>query len=139
MSLPEQKIEESIFERCYSPYSKIKICARLTIRSPPQDQSYEYVYGVNVENASYGLTICAERSCIVSAISEGAPLNQAEEMTIQSTTLERVTPCGACLQFISEVFPPNFPIICIGTKEEKRYKLRDLLPHGFNIPESKGS
>jgi cytidine deaminase len=90
--------------------------------------------GANVENASYGLTICAERVAICNGITAG----HTQLISIAISTLNSdnkpvrcFKPCGACLQFIAEFGAPNTEIIIDG---DRTYTLRELLPHGFTLP-----
>ena len=90
--------------------------------------------GCNVENASYGLTICAERSAVFGAIAEGARAIVA--LALYTPTAKPVTPCGACLQVIAE-FGANVEIRCYcdGPDVEKSM-LRELLPASFALPDA---
>lgn len=84
--------------------------------------------GANVENASYGLTICAERSAVVSAISSGQRTIQAAAIAVEQG---RPSPCGACRQVLGE-FGKDFPVFLVagdGTVQETT--LRHLLPDSF--------
>ena len=113
---------------CYAPYSKIRVVAVLLT-----DRGV-YV-GVNIENASYGLTICAERVAIFKSVSEG--VRKFKKMLIYSPDVTPI-PCGACLQVLSEFADENFEILIasVGSRGEtlvKSYRLRDLLPLRFNI------
>ncbi len=124
----QEVIEEAkrIANNCYSPYSKIRVVACLVC-----DEGK--FWGVNVENASYGLTICAERSAIASAISNGA--KKFLWMLIYSPDIIPI-PCGACRQVIAEFVDGDFPII-VATGKEKisiyKYRLIELFPHSFCI------
>jgi cytidine deaminase len=84
--------------------------------------------GVNVENASYGLTICAERSAAVAAVTDGKRRFQAVAVAVEEG---KATPCGACRQFLRE-FGEDFPVFLVGsdgTVEET--SLGRLLPDSF--------
>ena len=111
-------------ERSYAPYSKFQVGAALLGKN---DVIYS---GVNVENASYGLTICAERSAIFGAISDGQ--RQFELIAIASPG--GVAPCGACRQVLHE-FAPDIKILLVDTSGEKQVaelSLNMLLPHAFS-------
>ena len=111
-------------ERSYAPYSKFQVGAALLGKN---DVIYR---GVNVENASYGLTICAERSAIFGAISDGQ--RQFELIAIASPG--GVAPCGACRQVLHE-FAPDIKILLVDTSGEKQVaelSLNMLLPHAFS-------
>ena len=110
-------------ETAYAPYSKFRVGAALLGEN---DVIYR---GVNVENASYGLTICAERSAVFNAISEGE--RQFDLIAIASPG--GVAPCGACRQVLHE-FAPDIKIFLVDTSGEKPVTelfLNVLLPHAF--------
>jgi len=85
--------------------------------------------GCNVENSTYGLTICAERTAIFKAISEGE--RKFNAIAIASDSPDYITPCGACRQIIFD-HCGEIDIICTNGKEEyKVFKTSELLPHAF--------
>ncbi|HEX6137654.1 MAG TPA: cytidine deaminase [Casimicrobiaceae bacterium] len=88
--------------------------------------------GCNVESASFGLTVCAERNAIFRAVAEGAKAIVA--LVLYTPTPEPVTPCGACRQVIAE-FGRGATIraICAGEKQGE-YTVEQLLPHRFALP-----
>jgi cytidine deaminase len=107
----------------HSPYSGLKVGAALRCRSG------EVFTGCNVENASYGLTLCAERVAAVKAVSAGQ--RSFEAIAIVSDQPQTLMPCGACRQFLQE-FAPDLRVVCEGTdgaREESR--LSELLPRAF--------
>lgn len=109
-------------EKAYSPYSKFKVGAAILTKSG------KVFTGCNVENASYGLTVCAERVAVFKALSEGE--RDFEAMAVCSEG--GAQPCGACRQVLHE-FAPELRIIlgdAHGT-ELSRNSLADLLPHAF--------
>lgn len=113
----------SVRDRSYSKYSKFKVAAAVEM----EDGS---VYnGVNVENASYGLTICAERAAIVNAISNG------DSKTIKKIAILNEDsypyPCGACRQFIYEFSNDCEIIVAKNTEDYKVYNIKELLPEVF--------
>ena len=114
---------ENLFNRCQSPYSKIKVVS--TLHTP--DKIYQ---GVNVESASYGLTMCAERNAIFSAISQGADLSTVKQIHIYSN-LDNITPCGACRQIMSEYLLPQTEVICHQVDRVDKFKVKELLPMVF--------
>lgn len=109
--------------QAYSPYSRIQVGAALLARDG------RVFTGCNVENASYGLTLCAERSAVMKAVSEGAREFTAIAIT---TSLEHaLMPCGACRQVLSE-FAPSLRVIVAGTKGARaEARLDELLPRAF--------
>ena len=105
-------------QNSYSPYSKIRIGSALLTNA-----GNIYV-GTNVENASYGLSICAERSAISNAISAGEKSFKA--IAIVSDFDKVITPCGACRQVLTE-FNPEMDIIVSNGKECKIFKANELI------------
>ena len=116
------KTAKRIIENSYSPYSGFKVAAALRTKSG------KIYHGVNIENASYGLTICAERVAIFKAVSEGN--RDIEELLVYTETDSPVPPCGACLQVMAE-FNPQMKIYLAYRRGVKEYNLKDLLPHQF--------
>jgi cytidine deaminase len=113
----------STLNHSYSPYSKFKVSALIRTRSG------KIFTGVNIENASYGLTVCAERVALFKAISEGE--KEFETLFIYTPTKEFTFPCGACLQVLREQ-TKELDIILINRQgEEKELKLSQLLPNPF--------
>lgn len=112
----------------YCPYSKFQVAAILVC-----NDGQEFV-GVNVENASYGGTICAERSSIVSAVSQGMTKGDLKEIHLIGGTAEDfVMPCGMCRQFMSEFMAQDFPVVVY--RADGTYKvvsMNDLLPYSFS-------
>ena len=107
----------------YSPFSKVKVgCAVLT-------QNNKIFSGCNVENISFGGTICAERTAILKAVSEGFQ----EFSVLYLYTKEQWAPCGMCLQVISEFFKPDALIILGSDNKEDIYQLKDLLPRTTDL------
>lgn len=107
----------------YIPYSKFAVGAALLAKSG------RIYTGANIENASYGLTICAERTAIVKAVSEGE--REFEAIAIAADTEKPVLPCGACLQVMAEFHVGR--VIIGNLTEEKEVSLSDLLPHNFTL------
>jgi cytidine deaminase len=107
----------------HSPYSKIEVGAALQARDG------QVFTGCNVENASYGLTLCAERVAMVKAISAGA--REFDAIAIVTNQAKTLMPCGACRQFLHE-FAPQLIVVCQGaTGPRQRAVLSDLLPRAF--------
>lgn len=118
------EVAEQALEKAYAPYSNFKVSAALLT----DDQ--RIFTGVNVENASYGCTICAERTACVKAVSEGAV--EFKSIAIVSNK-GAVSMCGICRQFLSE-FSLDMEVIT-GTDVEnlQSVKLRELLPDSFEL------
>lgn len=112
--------------RAYCPYSAFPVGAAVLTAEGA------IVSGCNVENASSGLTVCAERNAIARAVAEGAKAIVA--VAVYTPTPEPVTPCGACRQVIAE-FGRDAAIrsTCAGPSRAD-HTLAELLPHGFTLP-----
>ncbi len=112
-------------QAAYAPYSKFHVGAALL------DAAGRIHAGCNVENASYGLTICAERVAIVSAVAAGS----REFVALAVATPGGASPCGACRQFIAE-FAPELPILIVDAETGQLAEQTDLgklLPRQFNL------
>lgn len=120
------EIATEIRKNAYAPFSKFRVGAALLTA---EGKIYT---GVNVENSSYGATICAERTAFVKAISEGE--REFVALAISAGETEAL-PCGICRQFIYE-FAPEIAIITGTDKENINIRvLEDLLPMGFRLEE----
>jgi cytidine deaminase len=109
----------------YADYSHFKVGAAILTADG------KIFSGCNIENASYGLTICAERVAVFKAVSEG--YKGISALAIYSESKIPVRPCGACLQVLSE-FGKGIEILCFNSQGGKdKFKLNDLLPHGFTL------
>ncbi|UJR31516.1 hypothetical protein I4U23_019005 [Adineta vaga] len=127
---PSVELEELFREahlakhRAYCPYSKFRVGAAILTSSG------KIYSGCNIENASYPLTTCAERTAVVKAVSEGELSFQAIAIT-SDIEASFCGPCGACRQTIAE-FGLDIDIYLINPKNEcKMYKIRELLPLAF--------
>ncbi|MCV3753934.1 cytidine deaminase [Ureaplasma zalophigenitalium] len=123
---------QSIYEQlktlqthAYAPYSHYPVASIVKCEN-------NYYRGVNVENGSYGLTICAERNAIFQAIAHGEKKIEAIYL-ITNDNNNTGTPCGACRQVISEFMPPEQDVVVFnqdGTYQV--YTLKDLLPFSWS-------
>ena len=113
-----------LLERAYVPYSKFPVAALLI------DNNGKKYKGVNVENASYGLTLCAERNTITTAVTGG--MKKIKLLVITGNTPEPISPCGACRQVIRE-FSDKDTVIILANKDGKyeSTSLEKLLPYSF--------
>ncbi len=107
----------------YSPYSGFKVGAAVLTKAGA------IFSGTNVENMSFGLTICAERSAIVSALSSGVPSNEIRAIGITATG-DFFSPCGACRQFIHE-FGEDIVVVFPFGEETIVEPISQLLPYAF--------
>jgi homotetrameric cytidine deaminase len=107
----------------YSPYSRFRVGAALVLAGG------EIVAGCNVENASYGGTICAERTAFSAAV---AQFGKIQPSALVLVTEPQAVPCGLCLQVLAEFCSPDFPIY-LGTPKAlgPKVQLQDLLPRPF--------
>ena len=110
-------------ELAHSPYSKVKVGAALVAADG------QVFAGCNIENASYGLTICAERVAAVKAVSSG--VTRFTSIAIASNLDSPMMPCGACRQFLSEFAPDLFVVVQGKTGPRFQARLSELLPHPF--------
>jgi cytidine deaminase len=109
-------------DRSYAPYSRFTVGAALLTDGG-------IVRGANVENASYGLSICAERVAATAAVALGHRGIRA--LAVTSSAVDPVSPCGACRQFLYE-FNPDMVVVSEGTDGRRaRWLLSQLLPDGF--------
>lgn len=108
--------------RAYAPYSKFRVGAAL------ESVDGDVFLGCNVENASYGLTICAERAAVCAAVSAG--VTRFRRAVVVSDVDPPAAPCGACRQVLAE-FGLDLPIDGVGSKGVVRWRLSDLLPAAF--------
>ena len=110
--------------RAFAPYSEFRVGAALLA------EDGTVFTGCNVESASYGLTICAERVALVKGISEGRTRFVAVAVVADT---ERLTPpCGACRQLLWEFAPDATVTLANLTGLTAQYSMRELLPHGFD-------
>lgn len=124
----EQGIKEAVSasKNSYSPYSKFKVGASLELSDG------RFIKGCNVENMSYGLTICAERCALFKAYSEGITKDQIKAIYIYGETDEPISPCGACRQVVWELMDKNAKVVLISKSfTTKVMKVSDLLPYPF--------
>jgi len=112
-------------ENAFAPFSKFPVGAAL------EDASGHIHTGCNVENATYGLTICAERVAVFKAISEGA--RQFRRIAVAADTDALTPPCGACRQILWE-FCGDVEIQLVNPRGKiETYRLRELLPKPFDV------
>ena len=110
----------------YSPYSKFKVGACVLFED---GKTYT---GCNVENASYGLTLCAERTAIASAIADGQK-SKIFAIAIFSPNAKLCYPCGACRQWITEFCKDASVIVEDSQGNPQSISIKELLPHSFEL------
>lgn len=115
----------SAMAHAYAPYSKYHVGACIKTKDG------NFIPGVNIENASYGLTNCAERSAVFAAYSLGYRKEDIEMIAIVSDGEKLAAPCGACRQVLVELLEEDAPIILSNHKEEKVTNIKELLPMSF--------
>ncbi len=119
------KLAVGMLDRAYVPYSHFPVGAAL------ECEDGAVFTGCNIENASYGLTNCAERTAAFKAVSEGH--RSFRRIVIAGLSDDYCYPCGACRQVLYE-FGPDMEVVCLNKNgDAKRLNIRDLLPFGFDI------
>ena len=118
------KAAERAKKHSYSPYSKFRVGAAVLTTTG------KIIAGCNIENSSFGLTICAERTALFKAVSESEKKFKA--MAIVSDAKTFLPPCGACRQVIKDLAGDIDIVLSNGTGKTKIIKMADLLPLPFN-------
>jgi len=114
-------------QHSYSPYSEFKVGAALRLTNG------QVVTGTNVENISFGLTICAERSALVSAVSQFGPRIQIEAVAVANLNQKASPPCGACRQMLAEFVVPQAPVVFPAADGTRTMAFSELLPMAFEM------
>lgn len=123
MSLIEQA--RAAQQAAYAPYSKYHVGCAL------ETNSGDIFTGCNIENASYGATLCAERVALFKAVSEGH--RHFRRIVIATDATSPAPPCGLCRQALSEFCTPDLEIILCGANDtQRRFRFADLFPHPFD-------
>ncbi len=117
------RLAETAMERAYAPYSHFQVGAALLAKDG------RVFLGCNVENASFGATICAERTAVTKAVSEG--VREFSAIAIVASSGEYAAPCGICRQVLFEFMPEGTVILGAKDAPIKVMPLRELLPMGF--------
>ena len=116
-----------LLEKSYAPYSKFHVACIIEMSDG------KLIPGVNVENASYGAAICAERNAITTAITLGYKKGDFKKLYVMVSGDKLSTPCFVCRQVITEFFDKFSEIILLGKNgEEQTYKVSDLCPYPFD-------
>lgn len=120
---PLAEIARDASQNAHAPYSELFMGAALRA-------SDGTVYrGCNVENISFGLTQCAERSAITAAVADGA---RNFEALVLTSSIGAIPPCGACRQVIAEFVDGDFVVRSVGQDEVREWTMAELLPEAFS-------
>ena len=113
-------------ELSYSPYSEFKVGAAVLCKDG------ETFIGTNVENAAYGLCMCAERNALYNAMMHGKKKEDFVMFAVVADTDKPCSPCGSCRQVLDELYPSDAPIYCANLKGDvKLTNVKELLPFSF--------
>jgi cytidine deaminase len=115
-----------VMKNAHAPYSKFRVGAAVLLSNG------KIFSGCNVENASYGMTNCAERTAIFSAVAHLGPKIEIQAVSVVNDDGVPCSPCGACRQVIYE-FGPNATIFFQGKSGPKQAHITELLPEGFRL------
>lgn len=113
--------------QAYAPYSHFRVGAALQLSNG------EVVTGANVENASFGLTICAERSALVRAVAEFGPEIRVSMVAVANLNDAASPPCGACRQMLSEFIEPDAQIVFPSAEGPRRIRFAEVFPFAFDL------
>jgi len=113
-------------QQAYAPYSRFQVGAAL------QSENGEIFIGVNLENASYGATVCAERNAVAQAVSQGQ--RKFVQLAVVTSASPPAPPCGMCLQVLVEFCPDLRLLLANPEGEVERTRLSRLLPRSFVHP-----
>jgi homotetrameric cytidine deaminase len=134
MTKPTQRALKKLVElakqaaqNSYSPYSKFRVGAALRLNNG------KVVMGTNVENASLGLTICAERAALVRAVSQFGPKIRVEAVAVANLNGRPSPPCGACRQMLAEFAVPDAPVVFPSVDGMRTMAFNEMLPAGFEF------
>ncbi len=118
-------------KNAYAPYSKFKVGAAVLLKNS------EIITGANVENCSFGLTNCAERSALFYTYSQGFRKEEILKIAVIADTKMAASPCGACRQVMSELLSSDCPIILSNKSKSdiKETTTEELLPYSFTPKE----
>jgi cytidine deaminase len=118
---------KNVMNNAHAPYSKFRVGAAILLSNG------KIFSGCNVENASYGMTNCAERTAIFSAVAQLGPKIEIKAVAVVNDQGVSCSPCGACRQVIYE-FGPDAMIFFEGKQGPKQAHITELLPDGFRLP-----
>lgn len=116
-----------VAQHAYAPYSGFRVGAALQLSDG------EIVTGTNVENVSYGLTICAERAALVRAVSQFGPKIRICAAAVANLNGSASPPCGACRQMMAEFTVPDAPVVFPAAEGIRTMRFNELLPLAFEM------
>lgn len=123
------ELARSARENAYAPYSKFRVGAALVTHDGRRFS------GCNVENASYGLCLCAERTALSSAVAAGCKTGDFQAMAVIGDTAEPISPCGACRQVMAELCDGDMPVLLANLQGDlQETTVGALLPGWFQLP-----
>lgn len=115
----------NLLDKTYTPYSKFPVAAIAEMNDGT------LFSGVNIENASYGATMCAERVAVFKAVSEGYSKGDFKKLHLISNTGKEIFPCFSCRQVMSEFFKGDEVLVNYFGEETRSYEIDTLLPFKF--------
>jgi homotetrameric cytidine deaminase len=121
------EVARQVAGNSYSPYSEFRVGAALRLTNG------ETVTGTNVENVSYGLTICAERAAVVRAVSQFGSKIRIAAVAVANLNGKPSPPCGACRQVLAEFIEPDAPVIFPAENGTRTMTFSELLPLGCEL------
>lgn len=121
-----EQAANKVMKNAHAPYSKFRVGAAILLTNG------RIFSGCNVENASYGMTNCAERTAIFTAVAELGPKIEIKAVAVTNDQGVACSPCGACRQVIYE-FGPDATILFQGADGPKQAHIKELLPEGFRL------
>lgn len=116
-----------LLDNAYAPYSNYQVAAIVLMKDGTEFN------GVNVENASYGATICAERNAINNAITNGYKKGDFKALYLMVKSNKKAFPCFICRQTIIEFFDMEDDMFIVTTDDEYHYKMKDIITHPFTV------
>ncbi|MDN7125677.1 cytidine deaminase [Pseudidiomarina terrestris] len=114
-------------EKAYAPYSNFPVGAAIMMRNG------DVIRGCNVENVSYGLSNCAERTAIFSALAQGYQASDMETVVIYTPGEKAYAPCGACRQVLAEFLSGDTQVSSTSERQFRQWRVADLLPEAFEF------
>jgi len=121
-----ERVAAKVMKNAHAPYSNFHVGAAILLTNG------KVFSGCNVENASYGMTNCAERTAIFSAVAQLGPKIEIRAVAVTNDHGAACSPCGACRQVIYE-FGPNAVVFFRGKRGPKQAHITELLPEGFRL------